>query len=465
MKALLAHGDVPRRARLDAVNQFFAYGYVPRGEAMLESIHKLPQGHALSYDVRADQLAAWPYWTLPDPPAARRRWRSEGDFCEELHTLLKDSVRRQLVADVPVGILLSGGIDSSLVTAVASEVSSSRVKTFTISFPGHGEFDEAAHARLVADHFGTEHHEMVAEPTSVDLLPRLAEQFDEPLGDSSMVPTYLVSKMIRREAKVALGGDGGDELFGGYAHHLTLSQEDRVRRFVPAPMRNAIGGAASRLPAGMRGRQRILRFAADLSRNLVRVNQFFDAEQRANLLKPLWQSLDGRGGDPETFRAALSSRSHSALQRATRVDFLTYLCDDILAKVDRASMLTSLEVRAPLLDHRIIEFAFGRIPDSLRAANRERKILLRALGRKLLPPALDLNRKQGFTVPFDDWFRGEWGGFIEEVLLQADPAIFDRDVIARLIREQRDRLSHRQRLFALTMFELWRRRYGISVTA
>ena len=339
------------------------------------------------------------------------------------------------------------------------------MKTFTISFPGHGEFDEAAHARLVANHFGTEHARWWRSRPASICCRSSPRQFDEPIGDSSMVPTYLVSKMIRSRPRSRSEATAATSCSA--ATRTTPSCRTRIASAASCRLLCARPSAARRRgcrPARADA-QRILRFTADLSRNLVRVNHFFDAEQRAQLLRPIWQSIDGRAEDPEALRVALAERSHSALQQATRVDFLTYLCDDILAKVDRASMLTSLEVRAPLLDYRIIEFAFGRLPDSFRAARGERKLLLRTLGRKLLPPALDLTRKQGFSVPFDDWFTGEWGRFIEEVVREADPAVFDRNVIERLLRDQRDRVSHRQRLFALTMFELWRRRYGISVTA
>jgi asparagine synthase (glutamine-hydrolysing) len=465
VKALLANPAVPRRAPVASLNLFFAFGYLPRGTSMLETIQKLPQGHAMSYEVRTNRLTTWPYWSLPEPPADDSM-RSEDELCEEAHALLQDAIRRQLVADVPVGILLSGGVDSSLITAVASEVASGRVKTFTISFPGSGVYDEAPHARLVASHFGTEHHELVAEPATVDLLPKLAEQFDEPMADSSMVPTYLVSKLIRQEAKVALGGDGGDELFGGYFQYSRLLQRNRMQRFIPSPLRRAINIVASRaMPAGMPGRRRILGLTSDLPRAIAQMNIFFDVDERKRLLRPVWPSLDGGGSQPEAFKESLCPSWSSPLQQITRVDFMTYLCDDILAKVDRASMLTSLEVRAPFLDHRIIDFAFGRVPDTLRAVNGGRKLLLRALGRKLLPPQLDLKRKQGFSIPFDDWFKGEWGRFIEEILRQADPAIFARASIDRLIRGQRHGASNTPRLFSITMFELWRRHYNISVIA
>ena len=461
LKALLAHPSVPRRIDVPAMNHFFTFGYVPREQAILTGVHKLPQAHAMELNLRSGELRTWPYWTLPAPPSS---WSfpSAKELCDEAHVLLKDAVRRQLVADVPVGILLSGGVDSSLVTAVAAEVAP-LVKTFTIAFPGHAGYDESAYARMVADHFGTEHHELQAEPTTVDLLPKLAAQFDEPMADSSMVPMYLVSRLVRAHAKVALGGDGGDELFGGYVHYNRLLRHDRLRRALPRPAKHLMTAAMLRAPRWLRGRHRVMEIAADASGVIAKLNLFFDAEQRARLLAPVAPSLDGQLREPEALKVRLSSTSQSALQQATRVDFMTYLCDDILTKVDRASMLASLEVRAPLLDHRMIEFAFGRVPDAFRTAGNDRKILLRALGRRLLPSQLDLTRKQGFSVPFDAWFNGEWGAFVSDVVADADPAIFDRAFVAGLLKRQRDGEKHTPRLFAITMFELWRREYGASI--
>jgi len=320
-------------------------------------------------------------------------------------------VRLRLIADVPVGVMLSGGIDSSLVTAMAARLAG-RVKTFTISFPGHGSYDEAPYARAVADHFATDHTVLEGEAATVDLLPQLARQYDEPLADSSMVPTYLVSRLIRRQANVALGGDGADELFGGYPHHSWIQSQARVRALIPAPVGRALRPAATALlPVGMRGRNYLVGLTGDRAFAVSQFNQFFDPATRHRLLAPL-------GADtPERFKASLGPPSGTPLQQATAIDFRSYLVDDILAKVDRASMLTSLEVRAPWLDPAIIELAFAHVPDRLRATPHERKILPRRLAARLLPPSLDLTRKQGFSLPLAAWFKGEWGSFFRDTLL------------------------------------------------
>ena len=462
VKGLLADPSCPRVLDIEALDYYLAFGYVPGERCLLRGIRKLPQGHALTFDVSTGAVRVWPYWSLPASAASNA---SDEEMLSELERLLSDSVRLRLIADVPVGIMLSGGVDSSLVAALAARVSSRRIKTFTISFPGHGTFDETPYARAVARHFDTEHVELAADPATVDLLPELARQYDEPIADSSMVPTYLVSRLIRREATVALGGDGGDELFGGYYQHSWVQQQGRMGAWIPRPAQRAARALVSRLlPVGTKGRNYLLGLTAPNPYNIVQFNVIFDADARRRLLAPLsTQHLEAEA--PERYKAALCLDRATPLQQATALDFRTYLPDDILTKVDRASMLCSLEVRAPFLDPRLIDFAFARVPDRLRATGRERKILARRLAARLLPAELDLTRKQGFALPLAKWFKGDWGRFMEDVLTGPDAKLFDRQVVSQLLTGQRVGFSNTQRLFALTMIELWRREYRIDAVA
>jgi asparagine synthase (glutamine-hydrolysing) len=456
LKALMTAPDFTPEIDLNALDYYFAYGYVPGDLCILKSAAKLPQAHALTYSVDTGALRVWRYWDLPE---AKPSSAGVDDLAGQLEALLLDSVRLRLIADVPVGVLLSGGLDSSLVTAVAARVSSRTVRTFTITFPGHATYDESAHARLVADFFGTEHTELVAEPAAVDLLNELAVQFDEPLGDSSLVPTYLVSRLIRQHATVALGGDGGDELFGGYPYYSDLQRSSP--RAIFRPVRSLIHTAAERaVPIGFRGRNYLMGIGATTSEAIAQNGTFFDEFRRKQLL-----NLNGSGSSlpPSRWKESLSVRSSTPLRKATETDFRSYLVDDVLMKVDRASMRTSLEVRAPWLDPRIIEFAFGTVPDAFRATSDARKILPRKLGMRLLPPQLDVTRKQGFSLPLQSWFAGPWGDYMGEVLGDADPALFNRGAIDRLIAGQRKGYANTHRLFALTMFELWRRHYNVAL--
>ena len=458
LKALLIDAAVPRRVDPWALDYYLAFGHVPFDRCMLAGIQKLPAAHALAYDLDKNILRTWPYWTLPAPsgePAA-----SVDDLTAMLEQRLLDSVRLRLIADVPVGVMLSGGLDSSLVTAMAARVKP-RIKTFTISFPGHGDYDEAPHAQMVAEHFGTDHVVLPIEPATVDLLPELARQYDEPLADSSMVPTSIVSRLIRREATVALGGDGGDELFGGYPHHGWVQSQAQVQRFIPASARPWMRAAmAATLPVGLKGRNYLLGLSGDQHFSIAQFNQLFDPTTRRQLLGVNGQDI---GVTPEQFKASLADAEGTPLQMATRVDFRGYLPDDILVKVDRASMMHGLEVRAPWLDHRLVEFAFT-LPDELRATASERKILPRRLASRVLPAALDLTRKQGFSLPLDDWFAGSWGSFTREVLTDPEQRTFSRTVVDSLLAGQERGRGNMHRLFALTMFELWRRAYDVTVS-
>ena len=462
LKALMADPTVSREVDLEALGHYLTYGYVPDAMCILNGVRKLPPAHAMTYDLDSGKTEIWPYWSLPAP--SRAPPRDEEELVDTLDALLSASVRDRMVADVPVGIMLSGGVDSSLITAMAARGASRPVRTFTISFPGHGAFDEAPYARLVADHFGTEHTELAAEDFTADILPQLVHQCDEPNADPSLIPTYLVSRLIRKHATVALGGDGGDELFGGYRHYQRLQRLDRLRRLDPAQLFSATGhGLARFLPIGMKGRTYLLGLNGSAAHAIAHVDMFFDsAARRALVSDKLWHAM-AHTTAPEDTKKALCDADQSTLQQATRTDFSTYMVEDILAKVDRASMLTSLEVRAPWLNHHVIEFAFRDVPDHLKATEHELKILPKRLARRLLPRRLDLDRKQGFSIPLDTWLRGSLGQLFDTLLDDCDPKVFDPRALRQLRQVQRRGLGNGKRLFALALFELWRREYDVTV--
>ena len=461
LKALLADPALPRRIDPTGLDCYLAVGYVPGARCMLEGFRKLPPAHALSYDLSDGSVRIWRYWDIPSlDPDAPEAAEPEPALVDRFESLLADAVRRQMVADVPVGVLLSGGVDSSLVTAMAVRTAST-VRTFTVRFPGHRLYDETEHARLIARHFGTEHLELDAAEASVDILPRLARQFDEPMVDSSMIPTYLVSRLIREHCTVALGGDGGDELFGGYPLYSRLLWTARLANRIPRVLRRPVARSATAfLPVGFKGRVWLQVFATDFRRSIPVVAGHFDRPTRRRLLaaRGLWPLRS------EGIRAETMPRVPDLLQRATRMDFETYLPEDILVKVDRASMLNSLEVRAPLLDHRIVEFAFGRVPSRLKTTPDARKILLRRLAARLFPPTFDQRRKQGFSIPLSSWLRnGPWREMFGDVLLSSSNGLFDREVVQGLIEGISRGHANGERLFGLVMFDLWRREYGVSI--
>ena len=458
LKALLANPLLPRVMDLEALDCYLAMGFVPGDRCILQGYSKLPPAHALLFDQQSGATQIWRYWQLPELDDELTA-RDETSLLEELESLLEDAVTRQMVADVPVGILLSGGVDSSLVTALASR-HASKVKTFSVGFPGHGKLDETPHARLIASHFGTEHTELVAHPATAELIPLLAGQFDEPVIDSSMIPTYLVSQLVRKHCTVALGGDGGDELFGGYAHHSRLLWMQQKLGVIPLSCRRVPAWFAERyLPIGFKGRNYLQGLGVDLGAGLPVIASYFDLNFRQQLLGEHddWQPV------AEKIRLERIPQQQDLLQRATRMDFENYLAEDILVKVDRASMLHSLEIRAPLLDHRLIEFAFRKVPSSLKSTSAAKKILLKRLTEKVLPPEFDRQRKQGFSIPLNEWLKA---GAFRELFWQTlsdSRGLWKQKTIQALLRGQDQGRSNAERLFGLVQLELWRRHYKVTL--
>jgi asparagine synthase (glutamine-hydrolysing) len=461
LKGLLADESLPRRANRHAVDSYLHTGYLPGDLCILDEFSKLPAAHALRFDLKTGAVKTWRYWDIPHPVGENEDISSLNtkNLLSELEGLLEASVARQLVADVPVGVLLSGGVDSSLVTAMAVR-SSNNVRTFSVGFPGHGEFDETAHAKLIANYFGTNHTELVPEPTEPDLLFMLAKQYDEPIVDSSMIPTFLVSKLVRAHCTVALGGDGGDELFGGYTGYSRLLTMQKLLKPVPIFARKLLANlAGAALPVGFRGRNWFQALDIDLDTNLPVVSSFFDSALRKKLMSKYapWDTVG------ESYLASRVPNVPNIVERATRFDFENYLAEDILVKVDRASMLNSLEIRAPFLDKDVIEFAFGRVPSRLKATEADRKIILKMLCSKVLPPEFDLHRKQGFSIPLAQWLKaGRLRQLFNDTLTSSD-SLFSPDVVKSLLTGQDKGRSNSQRLFSMVMFELWRREYKVSI--
>jgi len=462
LKALLADPELPRRIDLEALDCYLAMGFVPGERCILQGFRKLPPAHAAIFSLDEGDLKVWRYWDLPEPPEDRPLTpKEEATLLEELEFLLEDAVRRQLVADVPVGILLSGGVDSSLVTAMAVRNANS-IRTFTVRFPGHGQLDETEHARRVARYFDTEHIELDATEISPDILSILARHYDEPIVDSSMIPTYLVCKLVRQYCTVALGGDGGDELFGGYQHYNRLLWLNSRLGWIPRMIRRGIARATSKvLPVGFKGRNYLKALEVDYKNGgLPLVASYFDQASRLALIGKLKMCET----PAESIWSNRASKVANLLHRATRTDFGNYLAEDILVKVDRASMANSLEIRAPFLDYRIIEFAFGKVPSFLKVIPKGRKILIKRLCAKVLPPNFDMDRKQGFSIPLGTWLcSGPWREAFNDILLGVSDVIFDRSFVGSLLDGMSRGRSNSERLFALALFESWRREYRVTV--
>lgn len=404
LSALLAHPDVPRGISPTAVRKYFAYGYVPAPLAMTEAAHKLPGGHSMTLDLRSGGLKINRYWEYQPEPAGNA---DPGAWCEELRGLLAAAVRRRMVADVPLGVFLSGGIDSSLIAALAArELPAGELKTFSIGFD-EASYDELPFAARVARWIGSSHRtETLGLAGARELLPEIYARLDEPNGDSSLLPTYLLSKFTRREVTVALGGDGGDELFAGYEPFRVLAAAALYRRFVPRTLHPAIIALTDRLPVS----HRYLSFDFALKR-FVR-----GAARQPSHWIPSWMAgMDARdwrdcfGGDiEEVFSEAIEAwdgvRSRDPVEKATGFFIRLYLQDSVLAKVDRASMMNGLEVRAPFLDINVVDFT-RRIPSAWRLRRGRTKHLLKEAARGLIPDDIIDRKKKGFGVPVGAWFQ------------------------------------------------------------
>jgi asparagine synthase (glutamine-hydrolysing) len=455
IKSLLAAGAVDRTLDVSALDHYLSFLYTPRNGSIFSGVHKLPPGHYLRWkDGRAEVRQ---YWRAPaEEPFA-------GDDVEaaaRLGEVLADSVRAHLVSDVPLGAFLSGGVDSSLVVGLMAEATP-RVQTFSIGFD-EPAFDELEHARTVARHFGTDHHEFVVKPDALSILDQLVEHFDEPFADSSAIPTWYVSEMARRHVTVVLSGDGGDELFGGYDRYLP---HPRVAAFdrLPLPGKRFLASAAWPLiPHGVSGKNFLRHVARDDNGRYVNSVSFFHPDEKAALLSA--DVAQAIGAEAEG-RLAWHFERFAALpphSRMMRFDFETYLPEDVLTKVDRMSMAHSIESRVPLLDNRVIDFA-AALPASLKIREGRRKHVLKLAAERLLPASILQRPKQGFGVPLGVWFRGGLRDLFGDVLLSPTARqreYFRPSFVRGLVDEhQSGRRDHTLRLWQLVMFELWHRRY------
>jgi asparagine synthase (glutamine-hydrolysing) len=440
----------------ESVQAYFAFGYIPGERSIFRDIHRVLPGHVLTYDLERDVITSEAYWSIEKVISGRSVEDDSKHLQDELEVLLDDSVRHRLIADVPIGLLLSGGVDSSLATALAAR-HTQKLQTFTVTFPGGGTFDERQHARIVADHFGTDHHELPLPRADFETLRVIANHLDEPLGDPSIVPTYLISRLTRKHVTVALGGDGGDELFGGYPWYRRSLNAERNLERLPAALRKAAAHVAGWMPPGVRGRNLVRAHAGDLREFVITCSTLFDAGQRRSLLRPMLARLGDQSLNfPEAFKRSLWPGVDDSVTNMSVLDLRSFLPDDILIKVDRASMAFALEMRAPFLDYRVVEFALQKVPSNLKVTVDASRRLQRELARKLLPPQLEMNRKQGFVMPIHEWFSGDWGDEVAELVRNDEVQEWlDPNIADDLLRGQRKGRTNGLRLFSIAMFALW----------
>lgn len=478
-KVLLAHPGVRPSLNLDALRQYLSFDYVPAPLSIYQGIQKLPAGHQLT--VEDGRVDVQPYWRLSYK--TKEPVPTVEEAAKHLRELLQDSVRMRLVSDVPLGVLLSGGVDSSTIAALAVRSSSETVKTFSISF-AEASYDESKYARAVAKFLGTDHHE---ERLSVDLAANLVGEIgswmDEPFSDPSLVPTYLLSRFTRKHVTVALGGDGGDELFAGYpmylGHRISPLYE-RVPRFL---RRRLIEPLVRRLPVrtdnisfDYKARRFIMGADYDsVARHHVWFGSFTPEEQEDLLTKEVRAHSDGDIYAQARHLAEEECDADNIVECMQSLDTRLYLAEDILTKVDRASMAVSLEVRAPFLDPRVAEYA-ASLPASYKLRGLKSKYILKQAAAPLLPSFVGKRGKKGFGVPVAEWLKGKLKPLARDLLsperLRRN-GLFDADYVERLQDEhERGAANHRKLLWTLLMFELWHesfvetaRRIETSVTS
>jgi asparagine synthase (glutamine-hydrolysing) len=468
IKSLLKHSAVPTRLNEALVPHYLAYGYAPAPETMFEGIQQLAPGHMMIVDLASGtpQITIEPYWEAPYPVTDADD-RSEDEIASELLEQLRSAVVMRMIADVPLGAFLSGGLDSAAIVALMAQESRRAIKTFAIGFENEPSYDETRYARQVATRFVTDHHEFIVKPDVIELADELVWHHDQPFGDSSAIPTYLVSKLAREHVTVALTGDGGDELFAGY-DRFKAAQLAETFDLIPDAAYRAIESALDLLPEStnyggiVRRANRFVQAATlPLSERYLSWIRYVSSE---------WvKALAGEAGEArvqnhyrECFGGIDERSGDDVVARLLDVNLRTYLPEDLLVKTDRASMAVALEARAPFLDHMLVQFAAG-IPTSLKLKRGTSKHILKKALRGILPNSIIDRKKHGFGVPMGAWFRGDLASYAHQTLLGEKAmrrGIFSSDAVKQMLAAHTSgQADLGQSLWTLLTFELWMQRY------
>lgn len=464
LKAILEDKVVPREINLEGLSDYLSFGYVPAPKTIFKGISKLLPGYILLYENNDFLLRK--YWDLQFNP---KQDVSIGQYCDAILETLRESVKMRLVSDVPLGAFLSGGIDSSAVVALMASLQKEPVITNSIGFT-EKEFNELGYAKETAKLFKTDHREYVVSPDAVEIIRKLSWHFDEPFADSSAIPTYYVSKMTRQSVTVALSGDGGDENFGGYRRYYFDRLENEIRNFIPQPIRRYLIGNIARLypkadwlPQVFRAKTLLTNISKDPINGYFNSMSLFLAPMKEKLLsgdfKANLKGYDSAGVFRDYYN---NSDTNDPLSRTQYVDFKTYLVDDILTKVDRASMANSLEVRVPLLDHKFVELV-AQIPSNLKLNGRTSKYIFRKAVAGILPAVIMERKKWGFGIPVGKWLRKEIREVAEETLFNQPgdaKSFFNQKYVKWMWDQHLSGLrDFTQPLWALLMFQLWADRF------
>ena len=449
IKSILEAG-IPREINSIALDEYLVYGYVPTPNTLFKGVLKLPAAHILIYE--DGHISTKRYWDLPFTPTCQD---DEATAIERTRALLKDAVQVRLMSEVPLGAFLSGGVDSSVVVGLMSQMMSQPVKTFSIGFE-EDDFSELPYARKVAKHFGTDHHEFFVRPELVSVLPQLVWAFDEPFADASMLPTYYVSKLAREHVTVVLTGDGGDEIFGGYKHY---QRELSINR-IPAFIRSLLKYGSMLMPDGMRGRNRLSNMGSDLATRVAQSYTRYPVGSRPSLYdSEYFAHVRDHNPYEQHIREFRTAQQLDIMAQMQYVDARIYLPDDILVKVDKASMFNSIETRTPMLDQQLVEYV-SSLPSTIRTRNGVLKDLLKKVAADMLPPEILTRPKQGFGPPIEQWFRSDLINYAHELLdspRARQRGIFNPEFIRNLLIDHASTkgVNHSSAIWTMLCLELW----------
>jgi asparagine synthase (glutamine-hydrolysing) len=463
IKALLQLPNIKRKVNDIAIHQYLTYQYVPSPDTIFEGIKKVPPAHYLLYD-RDGTPKIERYWSL-NLNAASRKYTDMKELGDRIRTGLEESVRLRLISDVPLGAFLSGGVDSSLIVGIMAKLSRIPVKTFSIGFE-EKEFDELSYASLVSTYFATEHHEFIVKPNAVEILPKLVWHYNEPFADSSAIPTYYVAKMTKDYVKVVLTGDAGDENFAGYPRYLRskwlisfLKLPEMLRRHILPPFLKMIAQFRWKERTFNRLAAYIESLSSNQARNYAEQVKIFNEGEKETLYSSEFMDAVGRIDSFEyLIRKFKEAETEDLIEQLLYLDINTYLPEDLLVKMDIATMANSLEARVPFLDHQLMEF-IATIPPRLKLKGTITKYILKEAFSDFLPPPILTRKKMGFGVPVSRWFRNELKDYAYGILL--DPrtinrGYFKKDGLERLLSDHIElRYDHSAKIWALLFLEMW----------
>ena len=462
LKAILATGRVRRDINMAAFHAYLNRDYIPSPYTIFDGVHKLPPAHILIFEDGTYRLEK--YWSITYDDEKRREYHSSSleEYSEQLESLLLASVSLHMISDVPIGVFLSGGVDSSTIAAMMARNTEEPIKTFSIGTT-EDDSSELNYARMVAKHLGTDHHEFIVEPDAVKILPELIAAFDEPFADSSAIPTYYVSQMASQHVKVCLSGDGGDELFAGYSWYRMWSREEWILS-IPWWLRQGLFGALHKAwPDQLRGKSHLFTLTSkNRADHYASTKMSFPPWDLRHLLSADLQDAFRSATYPDNMVVhAQEADSLDYIGAMQHVDLMTYLPEDLLVKVDRASMMHGLEVRVPFLDHELIQFA-ATMPTKYKIRDGESKFILKRLLSKYVPSEAIYRPKMGFSIPLQKWFRNGLADYAKEILLDRqthDRGFFETGYLERLLERQQSGHKYAKatadQIWSLLVFELW----------